>query len=198
MVKDKSKELCVVDRDFTTAYAHYKKATARWKEHWYEACAEIYNGEKCPSTVKKSYELNIEEHTVIKVKKTKANTPQIYYNGCEKVEIENGAEILYVIVMRDENKNAIYYKVGTTTRKVEQRMAEHLDYYRLEGIKYIEINRVADCGTIPAEGLESYLRAKLIRENPTAFKKNDRFIAEETVKFELEEIDKWIAEYLDK
>lgn len=199
-LKNKSMALCVIDGDFLTAYAHYTKATARWKEKWYDTCKVIYDTTK-KGNIKKSFVFD-EDGGITKRKRTKLTAkyneePQIYYNGCEPLDTKGkDNELLYVIVMRDSEHRAIYYKVGTTTRAVEKRMTEHLDYYVLEDIKYIEINRVADCGKLPAEGLESYLRAKLIKEHPTAFKKNDRFIAEEVVNLDLEKIDKWIAEYL--
>jgi hypothetical protein len=54
------------------------------------------------------------------------------------------------------------------------------------------IHRIYDCGNIPAEGLESYFRAKYIRKYPESFKKNDRFINE---KFDLKEADCIFSEY---
>ena len=55
------------------------------------------------------------------------------------------------------------------------------------------VNRVYDCGSLPAEGLESYFRAAYIKKYPESFKKNDRFIS---TFFDLAEADKIAATYL--
>jgi hypothetical protein len=55
------------------------------------------------------------------------------------------------------------------------------------------VHRVYDCGELPAEGLESYFRAKYIKKYPNSFKKNDRFINEF---FDLMQADKIAEKYL--
>ena len=61
----------------------------------------------------------------------------------------------------DENDNLVCSKIGTTTRKVAQRLKEELrsDTYKKMGAVRCIIHRVYDCGKIPAEGLESLFRA---------------------------------------
>ena len=84
--------------------------------------------------------------------------------------------------------------MGTTTRKVLQRLKEELnsDTYKKIGCTRAVVNRVYDCGNIPAEGLESYFRAMYIRRYPQSFKKNDRFMNEW---FDLKEADEIVLKY---
>ena len=57
------------------------------------------------------------------------------------------------------------------------------------------IKRVYNCGSVPAEGLESYFRAHYIKEFPNSFKKNDRFMNEF---FNFEVADRLVADYLGR
>ena len=84
--------------------------------------------------------------------------------------------------------------MGTTTRTVIQRLKEELrsNTYKKIGCVRAVVNRVYDCGDIPAEGLESYFRALYIKRYPQSFKKNDRFMNEW---FDLAEADKIVATY---
>lgn len=186
----------VLSGNLKEAFSKWEQSNKRWKNHWYDCCLEIYNGKVCRKSHKQKFIFDSESKTIVK-RKFEIAEEQIFYNGCKEIENPNcDKELLYFIIMRDKDDKAIYYKVGTTTRKMESRMKEHLEYYEGEGVYKIEIDKVYDCGTIPAEGLESYIRAKMIKIHPNAFKKNDRFIADEVVKLDLEKIDKWIAEYL--
>ena len=86
-------------------------------------------------------------------------------------------------------------KIGTTTRAVLKRLKEELQSktYKEMGCVRAVINRVYDCGNLPAEGLESYFRATYIKRYPDSFKKNDRFIS---TFFDLTEADKIAEKYL--
>ena len=85
-------------------------------------------------------------------------------------------------------------KIGTTTRTVLQRLKEELKSktYTSIGCVRAVVNRVYDCGDVPAEGLESYFRAMYIRKYPQSFKKNDRFMKEW---FDLKEADEIVLNY---
>ena len=94
-----------------------------------------------------------------------------------KFELLGGKQLVYLFKFHNPNNELICSKVGTTTRLPEQRLKEELRYYRNHGIEIenAEICSVIDCGDLPAEGAESYARAKYIKRYPTAFCKNDRF-----------------------
>ena len=87
-----------------------------------------------------------------------------------------------------KNEEAVYFfkfynetslefnKVGTTAKDVIGRLRDEIgEYSKKFNIRRVEIHRIVSCGNRPAEGAESALRAELIRQYPTAFRKNDRF-----------------------
>ena len=108
--------------------------------------------------------------------------------------LDEAAEKCYLISFYDKNDNLVCSKVGTTTRTVIQRVKEELNSktYTSRGCEKVKINRVYDCKNIPAEGLESYLRAIYIRDFPEKFNKNDRFF---DVEFDFEEADNFVLNY---
>lgn len=75
------------------------------------------------------------------------------------------------------NKTALEFnKIGTSAKDVVARLRDEIgEYSKQFDIRRVEIHRIVSCGNIPAEGAESALRAELIRQYPTAFRKNDRF-----------------------
>lgn len=75
------------------------------------------------------------------------------------------------------NDNALEFnKIGTSAKDVIGRLRQEIgEYCKKFDIRRVEIHRIRPCGNIPAEGAESSLRAELIRQYPTAFRKNDRF-----------------------
>ena len=75
------------------------------------------------------------------------------------------------------NDNALEFnKIGTSAKDVIGRLRQEIgEYCKKFDIRRVEIHRIRPCGKIPAEGAESSLRAELIRQYPTAFRKNDRF-----------------------
>ena len=104
-----------------------------------------------------------------------------------------GSQLVYLVRLLDMDGELVWSKVGTTTRTIKKRMAEHLRYYRKYGVTDIEVTRVWNCGNLPAEGLESEFRAKYMKKYPGTFRKNDRFAG---VEFDLIEADKIADEYL--
>jgi hypothetical protein len=87
-----------------------------------------------------------------------------------------------------KNEEAVYFfkffnakalefnKIGTSAKDVVGRLRQEIgEYSKKFDIRKVEIHRIRPCGNIPAEGAESALRAELIRQYPTAFRKNDRF-----------------------
>ena len=92
--------------------------------------------------------------------------------------------------------NLVCSKVGTTIRKVSERIREELTSktYAGMGAVHCVINRVYECGDLPAEGVESMFRAKYIKMYPNSFHKNDRFINEH---FDLKQADNFFKEYIN-
>ena len=109
------------------------------------------------------------------------------------INYPEGSQLVYLIRLLDRDGGLVWSKVGTTTRTMKKRMAEHLRYYKKYGVASIEVTRVYDCGEIPAEGLESEFRSKYMRKYPGAFRKNDRFTG---VEFDLAEADSIVQNYL--
>jgi hypothetical protein len=101
-------------------------------------------------------------------------------------------EKFYLIRAFDMNGKRIFSKVGTTIRSILQRMKEHLKAYEKLGIVRIVVDKVWDCGNIPAEGYESWFRAWYIRRWPEKFNKTDRFF---DVDFDLDEAQTIFSQY---
>ena len=73
-------------------------------------------------------------------------------------------------------------------------MKEHLKAYEKLGIVKIVVDKVWDCGNLPAEGFESWFRAWYIRRWPEKFNKNDRSF---DVDFDLEEAQNIFTQYVN-
>ena len=166
----KSAELCILENDMDTAFVRYQNTNKRWKSHWFNTCLEIFNNSKKWAN---KYIIDVVNKIITKIKH-KVPNERILWNT-QKINYKEGTELCYLIELLGKNYNLMYSKIGTTTRSIEQRMKEHLRYYAKEGVEYIKINKVWNCGNINAEGFESYFRSILIKKNPKAFKKNDRF-----------------------
>ena len=111
--------------------------------------------------------------------------------------LDNATQKCYLFTFFNDNDEMVCSKVGTTIRSVKQRLKEELKSktYTQMGCVRAVVNRVYDCGDLPAEGLESYFRANYIKQFPDSFKKNDRFI---DTFFDLKEADKIAEKYLKK
>lgn len=110
---------------------------------------------------------------------------RIEWNGIQPMA--DGVQQLYLVRLLDRDHQLIWSKVGTTTRKTQKRMTEHLSYYKKDGVKYIEVVRLWNCEEMEAEMYESAFRAHYMRKYKGAFRKNDRFTG---VEFDLAEADK--------
>lgn len=163
---------------------NFKKMLALWEEN--EVVRAVW------TFVKDAYFIvdRFVKGVVEKVKSLFKPTANVIYS-CEKVE---GNQLVYLLRLLDGEGNLVWSKVGTTTRTIEERMSEHLRYYRKYDIKTIEVTKVWDCGEVDAEGLESFLRSKYIRKYPGTFQKNDRFYQ---VEFDVEQAEKWVDFYLN-
>lgn len=69
-----------------------------------------------------------------------------------------------------------FNKIGTSAKDVIARLRDEIGGYSKKfDIRRVEIHRIKPLGNFPAEGAESELRSKLIKQYPNAFRKNDRF-----------------------
>ena len=185
----------VANNDFEGAVERWINTNATWKQRWFETCETIFNN--CKEWAK-AYILNPIDGSIKKICKILTKRKTKY---SEVIQIAEGVDLLddakqkcYLFTFFDADGNMVCSKVGTTTRKVLQRLKEELnsDTYKKIGCARAVVNRVYDCGDIPAEGLESYFRAMYIRRYPQSFKKNDRFMNEW---FDLKEADEIVLKY---
>lgn len=195
MANNSSMATYIVLDDFEGAVERFLQTSARWKKAWFEVCEQIYNNNK---EWAKKYILNPIDRSIKKLTKIIAKRKTKY---SETIQIAEGVDLLdqakekcYLFTFFDENDNLVCSKIGTTTRTVIQRLKEELrsNTYKKIGCVKAVVNRVYDCGDIPAEGLESYFRAMYIRKHPESFKKNDRFMNEW---FDLKEADEIVLKY---
>ena len=189
----KSMNWYIENNDFEGAKERFETTTPSWRRRWFETCAIIF--QNCKELAKK-YVLNPIDCTISKVitvaTRKYANNIQVAEN-CDL--LDDAAEKCYLFTFYDAFDNMVCSKIGTTTRAVTQRLKEELKSvtYTKMGCVRAVVNRVYNCGSLPAEGLESYFRAAYIKKYPESFKKNDRFIS---TFFDLAEADKIAATYL--
>lgn len=111
------------------------------------------------------------------------------------INAKNG-ELCYLFEFYNDDDILLCSKVGTTTRTIKKRLSEELrsKTYKEMGATKATINRVYQCGDLPAEGLESLIRSEYIKKYPKSFKKNDRFINEY---FDFNKCDEIAKNYLE-
>lgn len=165
--------------DFLGCLDRWENATKRWKEHWFSTCVAIYQKSKKWA---KDFVIDLTNKVIARI----PHSNIIEWN-CKQVFYPQGTELFYLIRAVDKDNNLIFSKVGTTTRSITTRMLEHLKYYKNLGVKRIIIDKVYDCGNIPAECFESYFRAVYIMQYPNTYHKNDRFFG---VTFDITQADK--------
>lgn len=181
----------LIDLDFDGAFDRYNSTTKRWKEYWFEVCYQIL--QQCRELTRK-YVVDVVNKTIyerIVTKRTKH-----HYDIITEVDtLDTAKQKCYLFEFYNSKGDLVCSKIGTTTRKVVQRLKEELKSktYKLLDCTRAVIKRVYDCGDLPAEGLESYFRAHYIRAFPNSFKKNDRFMNQ---RFNLVYADKLVFEYL--
>ena len=198
MAKQKAMGDYIAENDFLGAVDHLNSTNPTWKSRWYKVCETIFSN--CREWAKE-YILDPIAKAVHKLGSIKQFAPKVRKNDIQvsadcKIETnEDGTQKCYLIEFFNEDDISVCSKVGTTVRRIQERIREelHSKTYQSMGAVRCVIHRVYDCGNIPAEGLESYFRAKYIRKYPNSFQKNDRFM--DTV-FDLAEADKICTKYL--
>ena len=185
----KSRAKCLEEKDFRSALENLLNTTPRWAREWYGVCCQLYNEDAQLATQYRKDEAN---QTFYHYSITANDTPIWFLDGKEiwtsgNIDLMDWAtEKCYLFRFYDENDVLVFSKVGTTTRKVLDRLKREMREYEKYGVVKAIIDRVYNCGQYPAEGLESLIRNVYIQEHPSAFKRNDRFFQ---VAFALTEID---------
>ena len=174
----KSRAKCLAEKDFLSALENLLNTTPRWAREWYGVCCEIYEADEQLATQFRKDEAN---QTFYRYSITADDRPIWYYNDKEiwtngNIDLMDWAtEKCYLFRFYDEDDALVFSKVGTTTKKVLDRLKREMKEYEKFGVVKAVIDRVYNCGNYPAEGLESLIRNVYIQEHPTAFHKNDRF-----------------------
>lgn len=185
----------VASNDFMGIYEKWENANKRWKDYWFDAFCEVR--EYCKNEVDKVFKIVNDTLEIVfkKVRKKYSYDIELTEDVDESKFVEKGGEKVYLFEFFDKNDTLVCSKVGTTTRTVRQRLREELrsKTYSSMGCVSAVVYRIYDCGDVPAEGLESRIRAEYIKKYPRSFKKNDRFINE---RFDFDECDKLVENYL--
>lgn len=199
---NKKMEWYLENNDFEGAKERFDGTTPAWKSRWFAVCEKIFNA--CADWATK-YVLDPIAKTIHAISDSKPfrnskrksiyDTKIMVSDECGSL-LDEAHQKCYLFEFLNESNVLVCSKVGTTIRTVIERLKKELQSatYKDMGATKAIIRRVYDCGDIPAEGLESYFRAKYIRRYPDSFKKNDRFI---NVKFDFAEADKIYAEYME-
>lgn len=91
---------------------------------------------------------------------------------------EKGINQVYLFKFYDDDGNLIFSKVGTTTRTIEIRIKEEIRQYTKDGfiIGHAAVESVFDCGDMPPEYYENYIKSRYIAKSRESYQVNDRFI----------------------
>lgn len=188
-VATRSAEWYVKYNDFEGALERFNDTNARWKRYWFDTCETIFNQsvEWAKKYVLDPICLTIKKvETVIQkvIKETVAHTklrhwfsyviPMNYLAGCG--EDVAGQQTVYLFKFYGANHKIIFSKIGTTSVSVDTRLRQEIgEYMKKFDIVSVDVCKIYDCGNLPAESFESFLRATLIKKFPNTWYRNDRF-----------------------
>ena len=192
----KSADTCIAENDFFSALENLLHTTPRWIEHWFKCCCIIFdaNPHLTHQFIKDTTNRVFRPHsTTDLISIWYYNGKEIFTNGIIDL-LDRATQKCYLFRFYNADGHLVCSKVGTTTKAILIRIKRELNDYADLGIVSCVIDRVYDCGDIPAEGMESYFRAEYIRRHPTHFRKNDRFFS---VAFDLDEADRICHQYLN-
>lgn len=195
----------IADNDLLYSYTKFRTTNARWKNHWWDAVETIFHA--CADWAKE-YILDPINRTLTKIDEKVIKPVRRRCREIEKnkfilstdVPVESevdlaldvkGDEKGYLFWFKANNvKNGHFTKIGTSASSTcFQRLKDEVRYYNQRGLDVtkVVIKRIYNCGETPAEGFESFCRAKFIKAYPGTYHKNDRFFG---VEIPVEEYDK--------
>jgi hypothetical protein len=190
--------------DFEGAKSRFDIATARWKEHWFNTCREIFEND-----VKwaKRYKINIENQTI-----------QVIFDIIDLDSIDSNSRSVVYLIEAYKQGQLTCTKIGTAHSNFHSRRKDYLgehnskieDWYRMgkpdtiviRGIIYTNpegINKGNRKGIYCQKGLdiEDDFRDYFKKRNEVAFTPNDRFMAvgcdEEAVEYFYSLANKYMA-----
>ena len=178
----------ILYNDLNGAYQKYQTANARWRNHWWETVVTIFQQSKKWA---KEFILDPVKRELRRIGEKAADVAdkiaaELRYHasgafihfapGVISLDVP-GSEKIYLFKFYEVgNPEPIFSKIGTTTRTCFQRVKEEISYYlRQFDIEGVEVEAIHDCGAMPAESYESFLRAMFTKKFPNTWKKNDRF-----------------------
>ena len=162
------------NKDFEEAKARYEACHSnRWKNQWWDIVCEIW---KKTTKWAKLYVLDLVHRAVRRI-----------------AEVRHTISYTYWITLLNEKNERIYEKIGKADDPLSrwEKLLKH-DYCARWGIVKYRINKVWERVDEPAEGLESYLRAMLIKAHPDDYVPNDRFSCDLTA----DEVLGYAADYI--
>lgn len=166
---------------FEEARERYEHTTARWKNSWWQVICDIWEQAQ---EWREKYDLDQIARIVIeKIKGTIAEqVTSVARTGIKIVEkvstnFIKGTKLCYLFKFYDSNGELLFSKVGTTERKLKQRLSEEINYYRKRGIDvgYATIESVFDTGDLEPEGAQDYAKGHYVRLHKGNYLRNDRF-----------------------
>lgn len=202
---DYSKSECIANNDLMTCYLNFQRTTARWKNHWWDGVETIFNS--CANWAKK-FILDPINRTLTKIDEKIIKPARRRYREIERnhfilaTEVPVISEVDLALDIKGEEKGYLFWfeaenvvnnhftKIGTSAKSTcFERLRDEVKYYneRGLGITKVIIKRIYNCGDTPAEGFESFCRAKFIKKYPGTYHKHDRFFG---VEIPVEEYDK--------
>lgn len=161
------------NKDFEEAKARYESCKSnRWKNQWWNILCAIWKKTK---KFAKKYVLDPVNKLVLKIGET-----------------VDSISFTYWITLIDAQGNRVWEKIGKSDDPVSRWSSILKERYCTQwGVVDYRINKVWKRVNQPAEGLESYLRAMLIKDHPLDYVPNDRFCCDLTN----EEVTKYAREY---
>jgi len=175
----KSLKEYIAQNDLEGAYLRYQNANAKWREHWWSGVVEIFNScKEFASQFILDLENKVLRPIIEKVKNVKSKIINRDVPIIEKGDFSNcHGEQVYFFKFFNEADEILWTKIGTTAKSYFDRCKREIyDYNRKgHGVAKVIIDNVLNCGDIPAESYESFLRAMLIKEYPNTWHRNDRF-----------------------
>ena len=167
-----------------------KQLLFRWKQHWWDCLTEIFKKSKkwmqkyLLDPINKIIE-NISDSVVITAEEI------VEY---ETNDFNDNGNNCYLFKFYTFD-NQVISKIGTSTKSIVGRIIQEINTYKKKGFDIYKgvIASVIDCGIYPPEGAESRARAEFIKQYPSFFVKNDRFIG---VDIPVEDFNTLINAYL--
>lgn len=174
--------------DLLGAYERFTTTSKQWKSRWWAVIEEIYNNFK---TWAQKYVLDPATRTITEIKQTtRRKCRQVsasIYELSSGVSVEcaedmakdiDRTEKAYLFKFyEDINPDPLFSKIGTSARTCFGRLKDEVRYYQNAGfdITRVKVERIINCGEMPAEAFESFCRSMFIKKYPNTWKKNDRF-----------------------